>query len=155
VPVTDPEVPSIGRVALAVVGVALVLGGGYTVTLGVDGTRTCGNTVLVAGALDDVEAPGDENRVAFTTLTATQRTLADRAIDGERPTVDGGEWPRSESAILVEYQGTDYRFYTVTTECPFPPAAVLGVGVLGTLAGIGTLGLARRTCRRARVADPE
>ena len=144
--------PSIRSLALVVAGVALVLGGGYTVTLGVDGTSTCGNTVLVAGALDYVEAPGDENRVAFANLTATQRSLAERAIDGERPTVDGGEWPWSESAVLVEYQRTDYRFYTVTTECTFPPAAVLGVGVLGTLAGIGALGFAGRGFRQARGA---
>jgi len=144
--------PSIRSVALAVAGVALVLGGGYTVTLGVEGTSTCGNTVLVAGALDYVEAPGEENRVAFANLTATQQTLAERAIDGERPTVDDGEWPWSESAVLVEYQGTDYRFFAVTTECPFPPAAVLGVGALGTLAGIGALGLAWRWLQQARGA---
>jgi len=145
--------PSIRFVALAVAGVALVLSGGYIVSLGVEGNSTCGNTVLVAGALDYVEAPGDENRVTFANLTATQQTLAERAIDDERPTVDDGEWPWSESAVLVEYQGSDYRFYTVTTECTFPPAAVLGVGALGTLAGVGALGLAGRGFRQAGDAD--
>jgi hypothetical protein len=144
--------PSVRHVTLAVAGVALVLGGGYTVTLGVEGSSTCGNTVLTAGALDYVEAPGDENRVAFANLTVTQQTLAERAIDGERPTVDGGEWPWSESAVVVEYQRTDYRFFTVTTECPFPPAAVLAVGVLGALAGAGGIGLAGRGFRQSRGA---
>jgi hypothetical protein len=139
--------PSVRQVALAVAGVALVLGGAYTVTLGIEGGSTCGNTVLVANALDYAEAPDEENSVAFANLTDTQQTLAERAIDGERPTVDDGAWPWSESAVLVEYQRTDYRFFTVTTECTFPPAAVLGVGVVGTLAGLGALGLARRGFR--------
>ena len=145
--------PSIRSVALAVAGVALVLSGGYIVSLGVEGNSTCGNTVLVAGALDYVEAPGDENRVAFANLTATQQTLAERAIDGERPTVDGREWPWSESAVVVEYRGTDYRFFAVTTECTFPPGAVLGVGALATLAGVGALGFAGRRFRQAGDAD--
>lgn len=139
---------------LAIASVALLLGGGYTALVGAQSLDTCGGTTLSANPVDEADADDPRNRVAFANLTETQQDLAERAIDGERPAVGTGEWPWAESAVVVEYRGEYYRFYTVTTECTFPPSLILGAGGLGILAGVGALGLAGRGVVRERRDGP-
>jgi hypothetical protein len=139
-----PDVPTLGQTALAVTGILLVAGGGYIAVNGANGTGTCGASTLYASPVDEADADSDANRVGLAELTADQRDLAERAIDGERPAVDAEQWPWFETALLVEYQGDYYRFYTVTTECPFSPVLVLGLGVLVAGIGVAALALAGR-----------
>jgi hypothetical protein len=135
------------RVALAVAGIALLLGGGLAVDAGVDGLGTCGETRLVAERVEAVEEP--ERYVAFGNLTASQQALAERAIAGESPAVEYETWPWLESALYLTYEGDSYSLYTVTSECPFPPAGIVAVGVVAAALGLGTLAVLLRRLRSA------
>ena len=144
------DVFALRHLLLAVASVALLIGGGYGAVTGAQSMDTCGGSVLVAESVDEADANEAENRVAFSDLTATRQDLAERAIDGERPAVDAETWPWFESAVVVEYRGEYYRFYTVTTECPVPPSLIMGVGALGILAGVAGFALTGRGFVRER-----
>jgi len=128
--------PSTARqVALAIVGIALLVGGGMTVSAGVDSVNSCGKYRLVAERVETVDQ--SERYVRFGNLTAGQQELARHAINGESPTVESEAWPWLESALYLTYEGNNYVLYTVTAECPFPPMGIVVVGVVSMVLGVG------------------
>jgi len=70
-------------VLLGIIGIGLVLGGGYGITDGVSQLNTCGGTELVA----DKAPERPDEYTEFGNLTAQQQDLAEQAIRGEDPTV--------------------------------------------------------------------
>jgi|GEM_PF-2120476 len=146
---------ALGKLSLAVAGIALVLGGVFVANVGLLGIGTCGVYSLGAEQVPEDDIGAGDDPVEFTDLTETRRDLAERTIDGGNPNVDSEEWPWAESAVVVQYQGEYYRFYTVTPECMVPPEALLGGGVLGVVAGLGALVVAGRWVFRSDESSPE
>lgn len=136
-----------GVVVLGVLGIGLILGGGYALTDGVSQLNTCGGTELVA---NEVSERPDEY-TAFSNLTAQQQDLAEQAIRGEDPTVTTSEeWPWFEDVLRVQYQGNYYEFYTVTSSCAIPPSIFIGTGAVGSLLGFALVAIATRQYRTSR-----
>jgi hypothetical protein len=136
-------------VFFAVLGIGLLAGGGYVVGIGTDSLDTCGSSRLVASTV--TEPSGDV--VQFESLTQPQQELVHRTVDREPQAVTGYEWPWFESSVVVQYRGTHYQLYTVTTPCPFPPEAYIFGGVVGVLAGLGVLVPSVRRFVHSRHAD--
>lgn len=135
---------SLRRTTLAVIGVGLLLGGGYGLGSGVAGLGDCGSTELVAEETTDTS----RQYTNFTDLSTSQQELARKAIRGERPVVTGSdEWPWFESALRLHYQGEYYELYTVTQPCAIPPGVFVILGAVGFAAGLGVLATLGRQMR--------
>lgn len=136
-----------GVVVIGVLGIGLILAGGYVLTDGVGQLNTCGGTELVA---DEISEKPDEY-TEFSNLTAQQQDLAQQAIRGEDPTVTTSEeWPWFEDVLRVQYQGNYYEFYTVTSSCAIPPSVFIGTGAVGSLLGLALIAIATRRYRTFR-----
>lgn len=120
------------HIVFALLGIALLAGGGYGAVVGLDSLEVCGRSTLVA---NDLTEPSGQV-VQFENVTETQQELARQSIEREPPAVTGAEWPWFESAVVVQYRGTYHEFYTVTTPCPFPPETILFVALLTVLLGV-------------------